>query len=139
LYVMLCGYTPFMEENQEKMFERIKHGDWKFDENDWSHVSKEAKNLITMMLEPNPDARISAARALRSKWINEDATSLSSRDLSQSVIHMRQDKPKLKDLARAFMALGTLKKALDTGSSGMKNAGSNVVPTQGEDGSHQLL
>ena len=136
---MLCGYTPFMEENQEKMFERIKHGEWKFDDSDWSHVSKEAKNLITMMLEPNPDARITASRALRSKWINEDASSLSSRDLSQSLINMRQEKPKLKDLARAFMALGTLKKAFDTGSSGIKNAGSKIMPTQGEDGSHQLL
>jgi calcium-dependent protein kinase len=119
-----------MEDNQEKMFERVKHGDWKFDEDDWGHISKEAKDLISCMLVTNADARITAADALRSKWINQDASALSSRDLSQSAINMRERRPRLQDLARAFMALGVgAKKVLD----------STVNPIQGEDGSHQLL
>lgn len=130
LYVMLCGYTPFNCDDQEQMFERIKHGDWKFDEDDWGHISKEAKNLISCMLVTNPDARITAARGLRSKWINQDAITLSSRDLSQSAMNMRERRPRLQDLARAFLAIGAgAKKALD----------STVNPIQGEDGSHQLL
>lgn len=130
LFVMLCGYTPFMEDNQEKMFERIKHGEWNFDENDWGHISMEAKNLISCMLVTNAETRITASRALRSKWINQDASTLSSRDLSQSLINMRERRPRLQDVARAFMALGVgAKKVLD-------NA---VNPIQGEDGSHQLL
>ena len=113
---MLCGYSPFNEaDNQEKMFERIKHCDWKFDEDDWGHISKEAKDLISCMLVTNPEARTTAADALRSKWINQDAITLSSRDLSQSAINMRERRPRLQDLARGFMALGVrAKKVIDS-------------------------
>jgi serine/threonine protein kinase len=104
LYVMLCGYLPFAEETQERMFERVKQGDWGFDLEDWSDISKDAKDLISSMLVTNPDARISAASALRSTWINEEAKTLSSRDLSQSLINIKK-RPRLKDVARAFMAL----------------------------------
>jgi serine/threonine protein kinase len=128
LYVMLCGYTPFLEESQEKMFERIKQGEWTFDDADWSHISQDAKDLIQSMMEPNVDARITAARALRSKWINKDAKDLSSRDLSQTIVVMKERRPRFKDVARAFMALG-----LST-----KNALKDLNPIATETGSHQL-
>ena len=130
LYVMLCGYTPFMEEHQERMFDRIKQGDWKFDPADWGHISQEAKDLISSMLETNVDARITAAQALKSNWINEEDNKLSSRDLSQSLLQLRARRPRLKDLARAFMALSAL----------TKNVVEAVTPIQSEDGSsHQVL
>lgn len=64
LYVLLCGYTPFMSDDQETMFDRIKCGEWDFDPEDWKHVSQEAKDLIRALLEVNPDSRMTAARAL---------------------------------------------------------------------------
>ena len=106
LYVLLCGYTPFMADDQETMFDRIKRGEWEFEEEDWKHISQEAKDLIRALLEVNPDSRMTAARALRSRWINKDTKDLSSRDLSQSVLVMKEKRPRLRDLARAFMAIG---------------------------------
>lgn len=105
LYVTLCGYTPFMEENQEKMFERIQLGDWKFDKKDWAHVSEEAKDLIKHLMNTNVDKRMTAARALKSKWISTMTDKqLSSNDLSQSMRNLKISKPKLMDLAEVFMA-----------------------------------
>jgi serine/threonine protein kinase len=127
LYVMLCGYTPFMEDAQEKMFERIKQGDWKFDEKDWSHISEEAKALITCMLQIDVDNRISAADALKSRWIMQDAKALASRDLSQSLQIIKEKRPRLKDLARAFMSMGVTKNALK-----------DTNPIETEDGEHPL-
>lgn len=113
LYVLLCGYTPFMSDDQEKMFENIKHAEWEFEAEDWEHVSEEAKDLIRALLDPNPDSRMTAKRALRSKWINKDAKELSSRDLSQGVMNLKDRRPRLRDFARAFMAIGgATKKAL---------------------------
>lgn len=130
LYVLLCGYTPFMSEDQELMFERIKHGQWDFDPNDWKHVSEEAKDLIRALLDQNPDSRMTAARALRSKWIKKDTMELSSRDLSQSVIAMKERRPRLRDLARAFLAIG----------GATKNALGTHNPIHSEtNSSHQLL
>jgi len=128
LYVMLCGYTPFMEEAQEKMFERIKQGDWKFEEKDWSHISEEAKALITCMLKTDVENRISAADALKSRWIMQDAASLASRDLSQSLQVIKEKRPRLKDLARAFISMGVT----------TKSALKDVNPIQIEEGGHAL-
>jgi len=86
IYVMLCGYTPFMtpfmEENQQKMLERIKLGDWTFDPEDWSQISDEAKDLIKGLMCTNVDKRLTASQALRSKWISGVSdTALSRRRL----------------------------------------------------------
>jgi serine/threonine protein kinase len=130
LYVLLCGYTPFMSDDQDEMFERIKRGQWDFDADDWAHVSQEAKDLIRNLLEVNPESRMTAARALRSKWINTDAKDLSSRDLSQGVLNMKERRPRLLDLARAFMAIG----------GATKNALGNLTPIHSEANSaHELI
>ena len=130
LYALLCGYTPFMADDQEQMFDRIKHGQWDFNPVDWKHVSEDAKDLIRALLEQNPDSRMTAARALRSRWILKDKSELSSRDLSSSVINLKERRPRLRDLARAFLAIG----------SATKNALGNVNPIHSEaDHSHQLL
>ena len=132
LFVMLSGYTPFTEEKQEKMFERIKQGDWKFDDKDWAHVSQDAKDLIKSLLETNPDKRATATQALNSKWIKADSSSLSSRDLSQSLRVIKEKRPRLKDLAKAFMMFKKV------GISGTKSSLKNVNPLIPEEGSHQL-
>jgi serine/threonine protein kinase len=105
LYVMLCGYTPFTEESQEKMFERIKLGDWKFDSNDWAHVTDEAKDLIKRCMDTNVDKRITAREALKSKWIiGLTDKQLSSNDLSGTSNAIKNRKPRLSDIAGVFMA-----------------------------------
>lgn len=108
LYVMLCGYTPFMEENQEKMFERIKLGDWKFNDDDWSHISKEAKCLIKDLMNTNVEKRLTASAALKSKWITGVTDKyLSDRDLTSTMRLIKDKRPRLKDLTHVFKALTT--------------------------------
>jgi serine/threonine protein kinase len=105
LYVMLCGYTPFSDEDQERMFERIKLGDWKFESKDWAHVSKEAKDLIQHCMCPTVDKRMTAAQALKSPWIiGLTDKQLSSNDLSFTSKTIKNRKPKLSDIASVFMA-----------------------------------
>jgi serine/threonine protein kinase len=99
-----------MSDDQEQMFDKIKRADWEFEVEDWKHVSDEAKDLIRGLLEPNPDSRMSAKRALRSKWIKKDEKDLSSRDLSQGVVNLKERRPRLQILARAFMAMGVATK-----------------------------
>mmetsp|Transcript_26994 Transcript_26994/g.64448 ORF Transcript_26994/g.64448 Transcript_26994/m.64448 type:complete len:175 (+) Transcript_26994:1957-2481(+) len=109
LYVMLVGYTPFMDDNQERMFERIKLGDWKFDKLDWSHVSEEAKDLIKNLMNTNVDKRMTASRALRSKWISTMTDKqLSSNDLSMSMRKLKIGKPNLiKEIGNVFAVLNS--------------------------------
>lgn len=43
IYTLLGGYPPFHDENQTRLFRRIKAGSFKFHEEYWSNTSVEAK------------------------------------------------------------------------------------------------
>jgi serine/threonine protein kinase len=120
LYVMLCGCTPFSEEKQDKMFSRIKTGDYNFDPKEWADVSDEAKDLIRGLMCTNPDQRLTAEQALRSKWITGVSDKyLSDRSLTSTRQVIKDKNFRLKDVATAFMSLkikakAELKSSLDT-------------------------
>jgi len=38
---MLCGFPPFYEENNDKLFERIRKGDFDFPSPHWDAISNE--------------------------------------------------------------------------------------------------
>jgi serine/threonine protein kinase len=49
-YVLLAGYPPFYDEDQKRLFKKIKEGRYHFHEDYWGNTSPEAINLIQMML-----------------------------------------------------------------------------------------
>lgn len=87
LYVLLCGYPPFVDENQGVLFQKIRSGEWSFNERHWSSISKEAKHLIQKLLVVNPTQRWTAKKCLGSAWFKldfcsgEDPINETSRDL----------------------------------------------------------
>ena len=106
LYVLLCGYTPFHEEQQEKMFERIKVADFTFHPEEWDQISDEAKELIKGLICTNPDKRLTAAQALRSKWI----TGMSDMALSRRSLESQRNLVKNKNMLRLSNVAMGLKK-----------------------------
>ena len=56
---------------QELLFEKIQEGVFDFPDREWSHISSEAKNLISQMLVRNPRGRYSADDILDHPWISE--------------------------------------------------------------------
>ena len=71
LYLLLIGYPPFWNSNQEKLFESIKEGIYDFESSNWQDVSFDAKTLIRMLLTVNVERRPSASGALQSRWIKQ--------------------------------------------------------------------
>jgi len=65
LYKLLGGYPPFIERNQHNLFRKIRKGDYKFDDEFWSAISSDAKDLISLLLTMNPAKGLSAAEALQ--------------------------------------------------------------------------
>lgn len=81
LYTVLCGYTPFWGEDHNALFQCILKGVYDFDEDYWSDISDEAKDLINKMLEYDPDRRITAHDALQHPWFKRIAE-LNANDLN---------------------------------------------------------
>jgi len=57
-FILLGGYPPFVDENQANLYRKIKHGEYKFDEEYWDPVSIDAKDLISKLLIVDPEKKI---------------------------------------------------------------------------------
>lgn len=69
---MLCGFPPFYEENNAKLFEMIKNCEYEFPSPFWDDVSDTAKDLIKSILIVDPLKRPTAEQILSHPWINGD-------------------------------------------------------------------
>jgi len=82
-YILLCGYPPFYEENDQKLFEQILKADYEFDSPYWDEISDAAKSFIRQLMHLSPEKRLTCEQALRDPWIADGAAS--EMDISESV------------------------------------------------------
>jgi len=77
-YILLCGFPPFADAqgDMNKVYAKIRAGEFSFPSPYWDNVSPIAKNLICRFLTVDPDQRITASGALGHPWIATRATSL---------------------------------------------------------------
>jgi len=66
----LCGFPPFYEENNQKLFEMIKSCTFEFPSPYWDEVSETAKDLIRQCLVFDPSKRLTAEQILAHPWVN---------------------------------------------------------------------
>jgi len=111
LYILLGGYPPFIDDNQRKLFRKIRKGDYEFHEEYWGHVSDDAKNLISNLLCVNAQDRLTAREALQSSWIAlANDASLEKNDMKSNLIELRKfnGKRKFRAAVRSVMAVNKL-------------------------------
>jgi len=102
IYVLLAGYPPFYDEDQKKLFKKIKEGKYYFHDDYWSSVSPEAMDLIRKMLCVKQTERWTARQLLTHPWITMGEADLKSKDLSGVITQMKK-----------FNARRRLKSAMD--------------------------
>jgi len=110
LYILLGGYPPFIENDQRKLFRKIRKGDYEFHAEYWEEISLEAKNLIGSLLTVKPSQRVSAADALKNPWITEDEDKLAGKDLGANLTEFKKfnAKRKFKAAVKSVMAVNKL-------------------------------
>jgi len=54
-FILLSGTPPFYEEDNFALFESIKQCKYEFDEDDWKHISPEARDFVSRILVANPE------------------------------------------------------------------------------------
>lgn len=125
-YILLCGYPPFYDENDSKLFEQILKADYEFDSPYWDDISDSAKNFISNLMQKNPEKRFTCDQALLHPWIAGD-TAL-RKNIHESVSRqMKKNFAKAK-WRQAFNATAVIRhmKRLQLGSS----LGSSIDSTQ---------
>lgn len=69
LFILLCGYPPFPGANHAAILAKVVHADYAFTSPAWDHVSAEAKDLVTKLLNVNREQRLSAEGILSHPWM----------------------------------------------------------------------
>jgi len=69
LYILLCGYPPFVGRTRIDVQKEIREGRYEFHVPEWDNISDQAKNLISLMIEVNVKRRIRMCDVLKHPWI----------------------------------------------------------------------
>nr|XP_057908355.1 calcium/calmodulin-dependent protein kinase type 1D-like isoform X1 [Doryrhamphus excisus] len=110
-YILLCGYPPFYEESETRLFSKITKAQYEFDSPFWDDISESAKDFIRNMMQKNPHMRYTTEQALRHPWII--GKTARSQDIYNSVSDQIQKnfaKAKWKQAFNAAVAINHMKK-----------------------------
>jgi len=133
LYIMLCGYFPFYHDNERELYRQIRRGEFDMPAEDWTGVSKDAKDLVRQMLVQDPNRRLTAAECLRHRWLAPGEASrqplpVASRERLATFIESEKKRPKLKKAMNAVLK-GMRGGGADRSSRG--DAAAAAVPAEG--------
>ena len=71
IYILLCGFPPFYDENNAALFAQIKTASFDFPSPFWDTVSDAAKDLVRKLLVVDVETRLSAAGVLAHPWVRD--------------------------------------------------------------------
>ena len=71
MYILLSGIPPFTGYTEEEIFENVKKCNYNFYHKAFNNVSKNCKDLIKRLLEPDNNKRIKASQALKHPFFSE--------------------------------------------------------------------
>lgn len=108
IYILLCGYPPFYDDNVRRLFRQILKANYKFHDDTWGDVSDEAKDLISKLLVVKANKRLSADEVLQHEWFAN--ASLSGRDLDKAKDNLKsfQKNKRFKAAANAIIVTNRL-------------------------------
>lgn len=69
LYTLLAGYAPFYHRRQLIMLRMIQEAKYEFRDEQWIHITNEAKDLIKHLLVVDVRQRYTAAKCLQDPWM----------------------------------------------------------------------
>lgn len=109
LFILLSGYSPFDDDNDAVLFEKIKSGNYDADDPIWDRVSNEAKDIVAKLLTVDASKRLTAEQALQHPWVRGDCfrqegDNRGGKQLQSAMDKMRNMAVKRESMRQACMA-----------------------------------
>jgi len=102
LYILLCGFPPFYEEELPALFDQILKARYDFPSPWWDKITPGAKELVQKCLTIDPKARFTAKQVLEHPWIQGNAPETA---IDMGNLRKFQASRKLKAAAAKIMAM----------------------------------
>lgn len=74
LYILLCGFPPFYDDNNKKLFALIISANFSFPDPYWTNITHNAKDLVSRLLVVDPHQRLTAEQTLNHPWMHEEGS-----------------------------------------------------------------
>ena len=68
MFILLCGYPPYYGDTDREIEYNIINTNAEFDDDDWTHISPETKQLVKGLLDKDPKKRYSPDDVLKLTW-----------------------------------------------------------------------
>lgn len=111
LYTILCGFPPFYDESIRALTHKVARGEYTFLSPWWDPISDSAKDLISNLLNVDPEKRYTIEEFFKHPWVTKS----------------QFPPPALHDDLLSKPTVTDKKKALDPRAQAMKNAASKVA------------
>lgn len=69
-YILLTGTPPFQGDSLPDIYREIMKFNIEFDEDEWSHFSKDAREFVECLIEPDIKIRMTPDQALEHSWLS---------------------------------------------------------------------
>jgi len=110
LYILLCGFPPFYEEELPALFDSILHARYDFPSPWWDSISVGAKDLVKALLNLDSKARLTAEQVVSHKW-TEQASDVKLASVQKQLKKYNASR-KLRKAALGIIAQQRLEKAM---------------------------
>ena len=128
LFILLSGYSPFDDDNDAILFEKIKKGNYDAEDPIWDGISADAKDIVAKLLTVDAGKRLSAKQALEHRWVqgksNASASQSSTQKLQGTMDNMKSLATKRDSLRKSF--LGDPTKPQTQSSAGFEEEGDDL-------------
>jgi len=73
LYIILCGFPPFYDENDDlkNLYGKIKNAQYEMPSPYWDPISDGAKDLVSKLLVADPAKRLTAKETMKHSWLKQ--------------------------------------------------------------------
>mmetsp|Transcript_9299 Transcript_9299/g.19867 ORF Transcript_9299/g.19867 Transcript_9299/m.19867 type:complete len:358 (+) Transcript_9299:60-1133(+) len=108
LFILLSGYSPFDDDNDAVLFEKIKKGNYDADDPIWENISADAKDIVAKLLTVDSGKRLTAEQALQHPWVQglafKDDEKGSRKQLQSTMDKMKNMAVKRDSVRKSFIA-----------------------------------
>jgi len=108
LYILLCGFPPFVEKKLKALYKIIREGKYSFPSPYWDKISAEAKDCVSKLLKVDPKKRLTATQLLQHDWITGKCSKSPTYDPKRNLIREGYDKR-----FKRYVLLNKLKRGVD--------------------------
>lgn len=98
LFVLNAGYLPFNDGNLMAMYRKIYRGEFRCPR--WT--SSELKSLLSRLLDPNPDTRITIDEIMDDPWFNKDLKDVEFHGRELDALKLEEDRDENVRFMNAF-------------------------------------